>query len=184
MANLKIYKYGTDNSIIGPMQLDTQISQNEEIYKQIENLDVSGTKITKNIVLIPINDKIIYAEAIYQEYLNESNSLPKLKKVVVASGNKIAIGDDIEKALKNLISQGYDIEFGNYENKEDLIKSIIKANKNLKESTANSDYEIIGKDINNLQTLIDQLEAIEIREEQEKNKQDTINTDTVISNTL
>ena len=184
VSNLKIYRYGSDNSIMGPMQLDTQISQNEEIYKQIENLDVSGTKMTKNIVLIPINDKIIYVESIYQEYLNENNSLPKLKKVVVASGNKIAIGDDIEKALKNLILQGYDIEFGNYENKEDLIKSIIKANKNLKESTANSDYEIIGKDINNLQTLIDQLEAIETREEEEKNKQDTINTDTGISDTL
>ena len=168
---LHVYKYDADNSLIGPMQLDTQINQNETIYKEIENLDVSGTKITKNIMLVPINEKMIYVEAIYQEYLNESNSLPELKKVIVASGNKIAIGDNIEQALTNLISQGYDIDIENYENKEDLIRSIIKANKNLKESTASSDYERIGKDITSLQSLIDKLEKLEKEEEDEKTRQ-------------
>ena len=168
---LHVYRYDADNSLIGPMQLDTQINQNETIYKEIENLDVSGTKITKSIMLVPINEKMIYIEAIYQEYLNESNSLPELKKVIVASGNKIAIGDNIEQVLANLISQGYDIDIENYENKEDLIKSIIKANKDLKESTASSDYERIGKDITNLQSLIDKLEKLEKEESEEKNKQ-------------
>ena len=168
---LHVYRYDADNSLIGPMQLDTQINQNETIYKEIENLDVSGTKITKSIMLVPINEKMIYIEAIYQEYLNESNSLPELKKVIVASGNKIAIGDNIEQALANLISQGYDIDIENYENKEDLIKSIIKANKDLKESTASSDYERIGKDITNLQSLIDKLEKLEKEESEEKSKQ-------------
>lgn len=175
VPNLKIYRYNTDNSIIGPIQLDTQINQNEEISKQISNLDVSGTKITKGIVAVPLNNKMIYVESIYQEYLNENNSLPKLKKVIVASGSKIAIGDDIENALYNLLSQGYDIELGNYENKEELIKSIIKANKNLKESTANSDYEMIGKDIDRLQNLINQLEKLEDEELKDKSKNENIN---------
>jgi len=168
---LNIYRYNADDALIGPIQLDTQINQNEEIYKEIENLDVSGTKITKSILLVPINEKMIYVEAIYQEYLNENNSLPKLKKVIVASGNKIAIGDNVETALMNLISQGYDIEIENYENKEDLIRSIIKANKNLKESTSSSDYERIGKDINKLQSLIDKLEILEKSEAEERDKQ-------------
>ncbi len=171
VANLNVYRYSADNSIIGPIQLDTQINQNEEISKEIENLDVAGTKITKNIVLIPIKNKMVYVEAIYQEYLNESNSLPKLKKVIVASGNKIAIGNNTEQALNNLIIQGYDIELENYEDKEDLINSIIKANKNLKESTASSDYERIGKDIDKLQSLIDRLEELKIEEIEEADKQ-------------
>lgn len=184
VMKLKVYRYETDNSIIGPIQLDTQISQNEEISKEIDNLDVSGTKITKNIVMVPVNNKIIYVEAIYQEYLNESNSLPKLKKVIVASGNKIAIGNDTETALKNLVSQGYDIDIGNYENKEDLIKSIIKANRNLKDSTANSDYEIIGKDINKLQSLIDKLEDLEQKENQEKSRENEKQLNTSVPETL
>ena len=184
---LKLYRYDSDSSLIGPMQLDTQVSQNEQISKAIDNLHVSGTKITKNIALVPINNKIIYVESIYQEYLNESNSLPKLKMVIVSSGNKIAMGENTSKALENLISQGFDIEIGNYENKEELINSIIKANKNLKESTANSDYEMIGKDINRLQSLIDQLEALEKKEveEKEKEKKDTIaNSTSTLTETL
>ena len=134
-------------------------------------------------MLVPINDKIVYVEAIYQEYLNESNSLPKLRKVIVASGNKIAIGDDIENALKNLILQGVDIEIGNFENKEDIINSIIKANNNLKESTSNSDYEIIGKDINKLQSLIDKLEELVRTEKEEKEKKDSTTVDETVNET-
>lgn len=186
---LNVYRYNSDNSIIGPIQLDTQISQSEAISKEIESLDVSGTKITKSIILVPINEKIVYVEAIYQEYLNEKNSLPKLRKVIVASGNKIAIGDDIEKALINLVLQGYDIDIENYENKEDIIDSIIKANKNLKESTSSSDYERIGKDINKLQSLIDKLEELEKIEREEQNKQkdkikEPMNKDTNIKNEI
>lgn len=169
-VQIKLYRYPSDNYVLGPMQLDTQISQNEAISKEIESLDVSGTKLTKNIVVVPIDNKLIYVESIYQEYINESDSLPKLKKVVVASGNKIAIGNDLKTALNNLVSQGVNIEVENPENEAELIKSIIKANKDLKESTANSDYEIMGKDIKKLQTLIDKLEELQ-NKESNKNKE-------------
>lgn len=168
---IKLYKYPSDTTVLGPMQLDTQISQNEAISKEIKSLNVSGTKLTKNIVVVPINDKLIYVESIYQEYINESDSLPKLKKIVVASGNKIAIGDNLESAINNLFSQGTSIEVENPENKEELIQSIIKANKALRESTENNDYEVIGKDIKQLQNLIDKLEKLELEENENKSKE-------------
>lgn len=177
---IKLYRYPSDNYVLGPMQLDTQISQNEAISKEIESLDVSGTKLTKNIVVVPIDNKLIYVESIYQEYINESDSLPKLKKVVVASGNKIAIGNDLKTALNNLVSQGVNIEVKDPESEAELIKSIIKANKDLKESTANSDYEIMGKDIKQLQTLIDKLEELQ-NEESNKNKENNNSNGITIS---
>lgn len=167
---MALYRYPSDSTVLGPMQLDTQISQNEEISKEIESLSVPGTKLTKNIVVVPIDNKLLYVESIYQEYINESDSLPKLKKLVVASGNKIAIGDDLQTAIQRLLSQGTSIEIENPENKEELIKSIIKANKALKESTGNNDYEVIGKDIKQLQSLIDKLEELEAKENKEQEK--------------
>ena len=170
---ISLYRYPSDSTVLGPMQLDTQISQNEAISKEIENLSVPGTKLTKNIVVVPIDNKLLYVESIYQEYINESDSLPKLKKLVVASGNKIAIGDDLQTAIEKLLSQGTSIEIENPENKEELIKSIIKANKALKESTGNNDYEVIGKDIKQLQSLIDKLEELEAKENKEEEKTTT-----------
>lgn len=174
---MKLYRYSSDNTVLGPMQLDTQISQNESISKEIESLNVSGTKLTKNIVVVPINNKLIYVESIYQEYINESDSLPKLRKVIIASGNKMAIGDDLKSALSNLLSQAFNIEVEDPENEQALLQSIIKANKNLKESTSNQDYEMMGKDIKQLQNLIDKLEQLQSNDSKDKDKENnnTIN---------
>lgn len=174
---MKLYRYSSDNTVLGTMQLDTQISQNESISKEIESLNVSGTKLTKNIVVVPINNKLIYVESIYQEYINESDSLPKLRKVVIASGNKMAIGDDLKSALSNLLSQAFNIEVEDPENEQALLQSIIKANKNLKESTSNQDYEMMGKDIKQLQNLIDKLEQLQSNDSKDKDKENnnTIN---------
>lgn len=159
--NLKLYNYPDDSNVLGLLQLDTQIEQNEEIYKQISNLNVSGTKLTKNMVVVPVDDKLLYIEAIYQQYINEEDSLPTLKKVVVASGNKVAIGDNVKSALANLFSQNaIGIEIQNTDNVEGLIELIIKANKNLEQSTANGDWEMVGKDMERLQDLINQLEEV------------------------
>ena len=87
------------------MQLDTQIEQDEKISKELEGLNVNGTKITKNMIIVPLNDTLIYVEPIYQQYINETNSVPVLKKVIVASGNKLAIGNTLKEALNNLVSQ-------------------------------------------------------------------------------
>jgi len=166
-AKLKIYKFPADSNILGPMQLDTQLEQTTNIAKEIENLNVNGTSITKNMTIIPIENTLLYVVPIYQQYINEADSLPTLKKVVVASGSKIAIGDTLSSALTNLLSrQAEDIEIQNKDSVEDLISAIIKANHNLESSSANNDWELIGKDIDSLQALIDRLEEL-IKEDED-----------------
>lgn len=152
--------------------MDTQIEQDETISKQIGALNVNGTKITKNMIVVPINDTLLYVEAIYQQSLNEGDTaLPTLKKIVVASGNKLAIGDNLKDALSNLVSQyAVDIEVENTDNIEDLISAIIKANKNLETSTNSSDWEMMGKDVKKLQELIDKLEVVKKEEQEKKNE--------------
>lgn len=172
---LKLYNYTEDSNVLGPMQLDTQLSQDERISKEIDSLNVTGTKISKDIIIVPIDNTLLYVEPIYQQYVNETDSLPVLKKVVVASGTKVAIGDTFTQALTNLVSQyAVNIEVGNSDNIDELVSLIIKANNNLKTSTQSNDWEQIGKDTKKLQTLIDRLEEVKAeldkkeQEEQEK----------------
>lgn len=172
---LKLYNYTEDSNVLAPMQLDTQLSQDERISKEIDSLNVTGTKISKDIIIVPIDNTLLYVEPIYQQYVNETDSLPVLKKVVVASGTKVAIGDTFTQALTNLVSQyAVNIEVGNSDNIDELVSLIIKANNNLKTSTQSSDWEQIGKDTKKLQTLIDRLEEVKAeldkkeQEEQEK----------------
>lgn len=166
---LKLYKYSQDSNILGPMQLDNQIEQDELISSEIKSLNTTGTKVTKDMVVIPVNNTLLYVESIYQTMLNEESKIPMLKKIVVASGSKVAIGNNLEEALENLLSkEASNIEVENTEDIDGLIDSIIKANKNLSESTSNNDWELMGTDIEKLQSLINSLEKLKAQEDKKK----------------
>ena len=165
---LKLYKFSADSNIVGPMQLDKQIEEDEAISAELATLNVTGTKLTKQMLIIPVENTLLYIEPVYQTMLNESD-VPILKKIIVASGNKVAIGDSLEEALRNLLSKyAVDIEVDNTDDIDGLIESLIKANKNLDESTNNNDWEMMGKDIRKVQDLINTLEKLKKEEDKKK----------------
>lgn len=179
---LTIYKFKTNSAILGTIQLDTLIEQDETISNEINTLNVTGAKITKNIIIVPVNNTLLYVEPIYQIMINEitGTQVPVLKKIIVASGNKIAIGDNVEQALQNLLSQeavSIDVESSDL---DALINQIIKANKNLEESNISNNWEMIGRDMANLQSLIKQLEETY---EPQKNEEET-KVEEVVANTV
>lgn len=171
-TKLSLYKFSADTNLLGPTQLDKQIEQDETISKQINSLNITGSKISKNIIIVPIENTLLYIEPIYQTMINESD-VPSLKKVIVASGTKMAIGDTIIEALENLLSQyALNIEIDRTEDIEGMIQAIIDANKNLKDSSESKNWEIMGRDIQELQNLIDILEKL-YNEQKKENNQDT-----------
>ena len=181
---LKLCTFSADSNIVSPTQLDNQIAEDEAISSELETLETTGTRITKQMLIVPIGNTLLYVEPIYQTMINESE-IPLLKKVVVASGNKVAIGDTLQEALQNLLSNSaVDIEVENTEDIDGLIDSIIKANQNLKDSTNNNDWSMMGSDIERLQTLIDSLETM--REEEAANTENTedVNNTNTIDNTI
>lgn len=174
----------SNTSILGPSQLDAQIAQDETIQSQIDSLTVIGAKVTKNMIIVPVENTLIYIEPIYQTLMNESN-LPVLKKVIVASGNKVAIGDNLVEAIENLISQyATNIEIESTEDINGLMDSIIKANDNLTDSLSRKDWELMGSDIHKLQDLINTLkEQIEENKKDTKNQEENSNTVNTTTNT-
>lgn len=156
---LKVYKFQTDSNVLSPIQLEAQINQDENIASDLASLNISGTKITKNLIAVPINNTILYVETYYGQYINETNQKPTLKRVVVASGNKIAIGNNIQEAIENLISKASNIDISNNESLDDLIALIIKANENVKNSSKNGDWKLFGEDMQELTRLVDGLKA-------------------------
>ena len=88
--------------------------------------------------------------------------------------------------MQKLLSQyAVDIEVENTDDIQGLIEAIIKANNNLTQSNENQNWEMMGKDIQKLQTLINSLEEMENKEEKKKqNSNSTENTvNTIETNT-
>lgn len=160
-AVLKLKRFSSDSNVMGLVQLETQINQDETISQEIASLNTTGAKITKNMQVIPIENTLLYVETIYQQLINETTQKPVLKRVVVSSGNKIAIGNNLTSALQNLQSKSaVNIEVKDNENKNDLINGIITANQNVKNSSKSSDWTLFGEDMQRLTTLIDQLQEV------------------------
>ncbi len=158
---LKIYKFSADSNILGPVQLDNLIEQDSTISAELEELNVTGVKITKEMKIIPINSTLLYVETIYQTRTNDINKPMTLEKVIVASGTKVAIGNDLNSAISNLLSQSaVNLEINNTEDIDGIIDAIIEANKNLTDSNNRNDWEMMGTDINTLQELIEKLEKM------------------------
>ena len=179
---LKMYKFSSDSSVLGSMQLDKQIEQDETISAELKALNVTGTKVTKQMIIVPIENTLLYVEPIYQTMLNESD-IPMLKKVIVASGNKVAIGDNLSKALNNLLSQyAVAIDVENTDDIDGLIDAIIKANNNLSESNRSNNWEQMGSDVKKLQELINSLQ--QLREEEAKKATENNTNESNTSNSM
>lgn len=173
---LSLYKLISDTTLPDITQLNVQIDQDKTIADELEKLNTTGTQIIRKTYIVPIENNILYVEPVYQVLLNEGSQVPTLKKVIVASGTKVAIGDDLVEALTTLLTDSAGkIEFVNTDDKEQLINAIIKASKNLKESTESKDWELIGSDIERLQTLIDQLDAVQQQEKANASKSNILN---------
>lgn len=182
---LKINRFSSDSNVLGPIQLETQINQDENIASDIASLNTTGTKITKKMTAIPINNTVIYVETVYQQLINETIQRPTLKRVVVASGNKVAIGENLQSALRNLLSKyAVDIDVSNSEDMQDLVKAIIKSNQDVKDSSKNGDWKLYGEDMQTLTGLIDQLQNLVEKQEKEEIENVTQNSENTVENMI
>jgi len=167
-GKLKMYNLSKDNSILGPLQIDSQISESDVITKGLKTWSFGGYEITREIQMVPLQGTMLYIEPVQITALNETD-VPTIKKVIVASENKLAIGDTLQEGLDKLVSQNaIDIKVQNTDDLDSLINEIIIANDNLKTSFSNSDWEMFGRDMKSLQELIDKLE--EMQEESDENE--------------
>ena len=55
---------------------------------------------------------------------------------------------------------------------DSIIEEIIKANKNVENSTQNNDWEMIGRDMSSLQSLINRLEELVTEQKEQEAKED------------
>ena len=170
---LSLYKFTQDSNIVGITQLNSQIEQDETISSELKTINTTGTRLLKDMIIVPINNTLLYVEPVYQLMLNESN-VPILKKVIVASGNTVAIGDTLQTALTNLFSDNNSVNLDIIDTDDinEIIDSVIKANHNLNDSLSSNDFEMIGKDITSLQSLIDQLEVKRKKEIEEEDRKE------------
>jgi uncharacterized membrane protein (UPF0182 family) len=89
--------------ILGPMQIEARINQDQVIAKDLSLWNQQGSRVLRGQMLVlPIEDTFLYVEPIYIQ-ANEAR-MPQLRKVVLAMGNRLIYADTYEQALAELAS--------------------------------------------------------------------------------
>jgi uncharacterized membrane protein (UPF0182 family) len=65
----------------------------------------SGVRVG-NILLLPIGKSLLYVRPLYVQAAN--NPVPELRKVIVAAGNQVAMGDTLKQALVEIFGSAPD----------------------------------------------------------------------------
>lgn len=153
-GKLYIYTFPKDKTIQGPMMIESRIDQDSIISPQFTLWGQEGSTVLRgNLIVVPINDSLMYVEPIYLQADNE-NSLPEMKRVIVAYQEQIVMEESLDQALRTIFqpeSVTLDIDLNNLSPE---VRSLLQELTRLFEDTKNN-MEDIEHVLNQLNQLIE-----------------------------
>jgi len=97
-----VFTFSKQELQFGPLQIEARIDQDTEISQLITLWSQSGSDVFRgNTLVIPIENSILYVEPLFLQ-ATEQGTIPELKRVIVAHGNKIAMQPTLEEALSEI----------------------------------------------------------------------------------
>ncbi len=149
-----VYKYPKQKNVYGPQQIENRINQDSTISKELNLWSQGGSEVIRgNLLVIPIEDTVLYVEPIYIESSNES-SLPEVKQVVMAYGEHIVMEENFDKSLAKII------ELIDPENDAKDVKDKEEPEEEVKEETKESEslepFIESEKTLNEISTLFEE----------------------------
>ena len=103
-GRLVLYQFPKQRLIYGPSQIEARIDQTPEISEQMTLWSQAGSRVIRgNLLVIPVEDSLMYVEAVYLQA--ESSQLPELKRVIVSYENTIAMEPTLTGALQKVFGR-------------------------------------------------------------------------------
>src|SRR5690625_5167869 len=103
-GDMLVYRFPKQKNVYGPQQIENRINQDSYISQQLNLWSQGGSEVIRgNLLVIPIEDTVLYVEPIYIESSNES-SLPEVKQVVMAYEDYIVMEETFEKSLNKILN--------------------------------------------------------------------------------
>lgn len=102
-GDMFVYRFPKQKNIYGPQQIENRINQDSYISQQLNLWSQGGSEVIRgNLLVIPIEDTVLYVEPVYIESSNET-SLPEVKQVIMAYDDYIVMEETFEKSLEKIL---------------------------------------------------------------------------------
>jgi uncharacterized membrane protein (UPF0182 family) len=100
-GELRVYRFPPGKLVFGPQQIEARINQEPTISSQITLWSQQGSQVLRgNLLVLPLENAVLYVQPLYIQA--QSNPLPELKRVIVASTGSVVMSDRLDSALSAL----------------------------------------------------------------------------------
>ena len=108
-GKLVAYHFPKGKNVYGTMQIENRIDSDPNISREMTLWGQGGSNVIRgNMLVVPVEDALIYIEPIYissnSSDSNKSNTIPELKRVIVAYEESIVMETTLERALASIFN--------------------------------------------------------------------------------
>jgi hypothetical protein len=97
------YVLPKDKVIFGPQQVANRINENPAVSRDFTLFHQAGSQVLQgNLLVVPVGNSFLYFEPIYLR-ASQTQSLPELKKVILADQNTVVYTDTLQEAIDQLV---------------------------------------------------------------------------------
>ncbi|GAC1480164.1 MAG: UPF0182 family protein [Candidatus Dormibacteria bacterium] len=162
------FRFPKDSLVVGPQQVESNIDQAPVIKSQFSLLNTPGSNVIRgNLLVLPIENSLLYIEPIYLQA--ENLQIPQLKKVIVATGQQVAMENTLDQALTALFGSAAPSSQGGPASGGPPVSStaaqlIAQANQHYQaaqKDLTQGDFTGYAKEIQTVGTLLQQLSALQ-----------------------
>ncbi len=98
----RVYRFPSETTVLGPVQIEARIDQDPTISQQITLWDQSGSSVIRgNLIVVPLGDSLIYLQPVYLQ--STSSSFPEFVRIIVASPRNVVWGKTLGEAIDLLV---------------------------------------------------------------------------------
>ncbi len=107
-GQLMVYRFPKQSLVYGPRQIVNRINQDTDISRQLTLWDQRGSEVIRGeLLVIPIEESLIYVQPLFLRA--QGGTIPEMKRVVVASGNRVVMSETLDQALQAMFGNGAEI---------------------------------------------------------------------------
>jgi uncharacterized membrane protein (UPF0182 family) len=97
-----LYRFPKDVTVQGPNNIESRIDQDPVISQSLTLWgQVGSTVVRGDMLVIPMGKSLLYVEPLYIQ--STGSSLPELKRVIVATQERLAMAETLEAALNSVL---------------------------------------------------------------------------------
>jgi hypothetical protein len=160
-GEIKHYELPKGVLIYGPTQIESRIDQDPDISEQLTLWGQTGSRVIRgNLLVVPIGNSILYTEPIFISA--EESEIPELRRVVVSSGQKVVMGEDLQESLQMLVEGRIDVqdETGQTDipgTARELAQQALDHYNKAQEYLAEGNWAGYGEEIDKMEEILNQL---------------------------